>query len=394
VNAAIPFMPPRLRGAFHRLRTEGSGSARETAAVSLGVFIGCLPLYGLHLLICWTVGFALGLNRLKMYLAANISNPFVAPWLVFAEIQTGAWLRRGAFHSLSRETIVSTGIGVFGMDALVGSVFVGGVLALLAGTGTYALVRGSGRDPMYADLVRRASDRYLAGSITAWEFARGKLRMDPVYRAALCPDILPPGGTLLDIGCGQGLTLALLVEARRAFIERRWPASWPEPPQFDRMIGIETRPRPAASARKALDGAAEVVHADARTLTIEPARAVLLLDVLQLLESNEQEALLGSVASRLDPAGVVLIREADPAVGWRFTAVRVGNGLKALVFRTRGTQTFNPRSQAEWRDCFARHGFLSETRPMADRTPFANVLFRLTLAADESARFVRPALPA
>ena len=58
------------------------------------------------------------------------------------------------------------------------------------------------------------------------------------------------------------------------------------------------------------------------------------------------------------------------------------------------SQTFNPRTQAEWRDCFARHGFLSETRPMGDSTPFANVLFRLTRAADESARTVQPALPA
>ena len=319
-------MPSRVRGAFHRLRTEGAGSVRETAAVSLGVFVGCLPLYGLHLVICWTVGFALGLNRLKMYLASNISNPFVAPWLIFAEVQIGAWLRRGSFHSLSRQTVMSTGIGVFGIDALVGSLFVGGVLAVLAATGTYALVRGSGRDPLFADLVRRTSDRYLAGSITAWEFARGKLRMDPVYRAALSPDLLPPGGTLVDIGCGQGLTLALLVEARRAFIEHRWPAAWPEPPRFDRLVGIETRPRPAAIARRALDGDAEVVHADVRTLTIEPARAVLLFDVLHLLQSDDQEALLGALAARLDPAGVVLIREADPAVGWRFTAVRVGNG--------------------------------------------------------------------
>ena len=52
-------LPPRLRGMFGRLRTEGAGAARETAAVSLGVFIGCLPLYGLHLLICWTLGWPL-----------------------------------------------------------------------------------------------------------------------------------------------------------------------------------------------------------------------------------------------------------------------------------------------------------------------------------------------
>jgi uncharacterized protein (DUF2062 family) len=215
---------------FHRLRTEGDGPVRETAAFSLGVFIGCLPLYGLHLLICWTVGFALGLNRLKMYLAANISNPFVAPWLIFAEVQMGAWLRRGSFHSLSRQTIMSTGIGVFGMDAVVGSVFVGGVLAVLAGAGTYALVRGSGRDPMFADLVRRTSDRYLGGSVTAWEFARGKLRMDPVYRATLSPDILPPGGTLLDIGCGR---------------DRRWRCSLRLAGRSSSTAGSSSRRSPA-----------------------------------------------------------------------------------------------------------------------------------------------------
>ena len=84
-----------LRRLFHHLRTEGAGAGRETAAVALGVFIGCLPIYGLHLLICWIAGLLLGLNRLKMYLAANVSNPLVAPWLIFAEVQAGAWLRRG-----------------------------------------------------------------------------------------------------------------------------------------------------------------------------------------------------------------------------------------------------------------------------------------------------------
>src|SRR6476660_7317340 len=119
----------QLRRLFQGLRTEGAGVARETAAVALGVFIGCLPLYGLHLPICWVLGFVLGLNRLKMYFAANVSNPFIAPWLLFAEVQIGAWMRRGTFHAITRDSITSAGLAVLGMDALVGSVFVGALLA-------------------------------------------------------------------------------------------------------------------------------------------------------------------------------------------------------------------------------------------------------------------------
>lgn len=391
-----------MRRVFTGLRTEGSGPVRETAAIALGVFIGCLPVYGFHLLMCWAAGILFGLNRIKLYLAANISNPFVAPWLIFAEVQAGAWVRRGSFHSLSREHLASTGVAVFGIDALVGSLVVGGILAAIAAGGTYSLVRESGTERWFAELVRRAADRYIASSITAWEFARGKLRIDPAYRAVLSPDLLPGGRTLVDVGCGQGLTLALLAEARQACEEGRWPDGWPPPPQFDRMIGIESRARVAAIARAALLGAAEIVDADARAIDLEPAHAVLLFDVLHLLKHDEQEALLAALARRLEPSGVLLVREADPGGGWRFVAVRLGNRLKAVLFGTSKQQAFCPRPQAEWRACFARLGFDSDVRPMGEGTPFANVLFRLTVTArhragqapDAAAPHRRPAPPA
>ena len=350
---------------------------RETAAVALGVFIGCLPVYGFHLLMCWTVGFAFGLNRLKMYLAANISNPLMAPWLLLAEVQAGAWLRRGSFHPLTLERLKTTGAAVFGMDLLIGSVFVGVALASLAAAATYAVVRGSGLDRHFAELVRRAADRYAGASIAAWEFARGKLGSDPIYRAALSSGVLTSGGTLVDVGCGQGLTLALLAEARRVVDEGTWPHGSPPPPRFERMAGIETRRRVASLARAALDGDAEIIEGDARTLAMTRASAVLLFDVLHLMRPEEQEALLTETAARLEPGGVVLVREADASGGWRFTAVRLGNRLKAIVFRTRH-QSFHARTAAEWRECFTRSGFRAEAHPMGGATPFANVLFRLT----------------
>ena len=84
-------------------------------------------------------------------------------------------------------------------------------------------------DREFMDVVRAASNRYRGMGQTAWRFARGKLWNDRVYRHVLCHEGLPSGGTLLDIGCGQGLSLALFTEARRRFEAGAWPAR-AEPP--------------------------------------------------------------------------------------------------------------------------------------------------------------------
>ena len=379
----------RLRRLFYGLRTEGAGTVRETLAVGLGVFIGCLPVYGFHLLLCWAIGSALGLNRLKVYLAANISNPLVAPWLVAVEIQVGAWMRRGSFHSLTPHSLTPraierAGLAMFGGDLLLGSLFVGGALAAAAAGWTYATRRGCAADGGFTALVCRASDRYVRTSVTAWEFARGKLRNDPVYRATLAPGVLASGGTLLDIGCGQGLTLALLAEAGRTFDAGAWPPDWPAPPRFERMAGVEVRHRVAALAREALEGDADIIDADARLIALDRARAIVCFDVLQLMRPAEQDALLAALAARLEPGGVMLVREVDASAGWRFTAVGLGNRLTAVACG-RWRQEFHPRTAAGWRACFMRHGFRVDVRRMDEGTPFANVLFRLTAEPDASA---------
>src|ERR1051325_5836525 len=172
----------RFRRAIYELRTEGQGVRRETAAVGLGVFVGCLPIYGLHLAICWGLGRLFGLNRLKMYVAANISNPLVAPWLVVAELTIGAWLRRGSLLALTPHAMKAAGAVAVGADLIVGSLVVGAALAGAAARRArlrrWALCaaprRVGGRILNFMDVVRGASDRYVGTSITAWEFARGK----------------------------------------------------------------------------------------------------------------------------------------------------------------------------------------------------------------------------
>jgi uncharacterized protein (DUF2062 family) len=364
-----------LRRTFYDLRTEGQGRVREACAIGVGLFIGCTPFYGFHILLCWIVGRLLRLNRLNVYLAANVSNPIVAPLLVFAELQTGTWLRTGSFLALTLESVRSTTAWQIGTDLLLGSAVVGGVLGVTGGLATYVALGGGARDPFFDRLARAAADRYVTTSITAWEFARGKLRGDPVYRDVLLGGWLPSGGRLVDIGCGQGLMLALLAEAE-LFERAGTEPTGQRLPRFDRLVGVELRPHRARLARAALGADAEILESDARTISAGACRVVLLFDVLHMMPRHDQDALLATAVGALEPGGVILVREADASAGWRFQAVRIGNRLTAL---TSGAwrQTLAFRTVGEWRECFSRHGLEVEGAPASAGTPFANHLFRL-----------------
>jgi SAM-dependent methyltransferase len=165
------------------------------------------------------------------------------------------------------------------------------------------------------------------------------------------------------------------------------------------MTGIELRPRVAAFAREALAGDADIVALDARQADLPPADVVLLFDVLHLMPLADQEAMLQSLVASLRPQGVLVIREADAAAGWRFTVVRLGNRLKAIgVGRPR--QTFHFRASHEWLELFARLRLTAEVRQMGQGTPFGNVLFRVTGASATTGSIPRdaesshrPALP-
>jgi SAM-dependent methyltransferase len=355
------------------LRTEGGSRARDAWAVGLGLFIGFSPLIGLHLGICLLVGWLLGLNRVKLYLSANLANPLIMPFILFAEVQTGAWLRQGHAYEMTMAELQTMDVWHFGQDLFVGSLIVGAIAGALVGALTFATLGRAFRDPEYGALVKTASDRYLACGITAWEFARGKLRRDPIYRQVVTSGLLPVRGRLLDVGCGQGLTLAIVAAASAAARAGAWPSAWAAPPRDLTLTGVELRPRIAQMAQDALGAEATVYQQDARSLAPEPSDAIVVFDVLHLLSASDQEALLAALIARLAPGGRLLVREADAAGGWRFRAVRFGNWLTAMSQR-RWHPAFHFRSAEEWRALLQRLGLDARTQPMGDGTPFANVL--------------------
>jgi len=351
------------------MRTEGAG--REAASVGTGMFVGCLPVYGFHLAIVLLLGRVLRLNRLLMYAAANISNPLAAPALILGEIQLGAWLRRAEVHALTLHAVRDTSPWTFGGDLVLGSLVVGAGLGLLGALLTHAATAGARTaDAGFQQLAGRVADRYLPKSVTAWEFARGKLLSDPVYQYVANGSVLTAGHTLLDVGCGQGLMLGLLVELRRTAAR----TSERTPFMFDRFIGIELRPRIAALARAALDGDAEVLEADIRKSEIPRAHAVLAFDVLHMLSEADQERLVPRLVEALEPGGAILVREVDAGGGWRFRLVHLGNRLKAVATGHWG-QRFAFRTAAGWAALLEHAGLDVRAMPMNERTPFANMLF-------------------
>lgn len=377
-----PRTPGRLYRAIYQLRTEGASRARDAWAVGIGLFIGFSPLIGLHLGICLLVGWLFGLNRMKLYLAANLANPLIMPFILFTEVQTGAWLRRGHVYELSMSAFTGADIWHFGQDLIIGSIVCGAIVGGAAGLLTFATLGRAFRDPEFSALVKAASDRYLASGITAWEFARGKLRNDPVYRQLVTGGVLPQRGRLLDVGCGQGLSLAIIAAAANAARHGQWSSSW-RPAPIDLMLtGVELRPRVALMAQEALVDVATVHRQDARALVDngDPNDVILLFDVLHLMSAADQESLLRTLIDSLSPGGRLLVREADASGGWRFRMVRAGNWLTAMSQR-RWRPTFHFRSREEWRELMTRLGLQVQAQPMGEGTPFANIL----LVADKPA---------
>lgn len=220
-------------------------------------------------------------------------------------------------------------------------------------------------DAYYARLSQAASAPYRAAGFFAWQFARGKLIGDPVFRHLLEAACIAQDARVLDLGCGQGLLAALLSVAPGMRI-----ASY---------RGIELMARDVARAHRALGAHCGVEPGDIRRADFDSADVVVILDVLHYMARAEQDAVLRRVRDALAGGGVLLLRVGDAAAGLPFAFSNWVDWAVVLA-RGHGATRFHCRSVAQWRSALEALDFEVQAEPMSQGTPFANVLMRARIA--------------
>ncbi|MBI2895496.1 MAG: DUF2062 domain-containing protein [Deltaproteobacteria bacterium] len=360
-----------FRELWTHLKTEHTSSGRLVAAVGVGVFIGTLPFYGFHFFICVAVAWLFGLNKVTTYLAANISNPIVSPFLIFGSVQLGERMLHGSFLSLTVEGLEHAGPARFFGSWLAGGVALGALLGLVGGALTFAATTGRRRRERAARAAdpfmmahSRTAPRYLPCGRVAHGYVKRKLLLDPVYRSLV--DRIAPDASVLDVGCGRGqfaVLLALMGPARS-------------------VKGLDWDARKIDMARTAAQGLARAsfeVCDLSRGLPREPAAAdaVLLIDVLHYLEPAAQDALLSDLATRLGPSGTLFVRDVDAAAGWRYRVTALEERIFTGMRFNRG-RGLHFRPIAEMQALLEGKGLVCKVQPMWQGTPFANVLLTAT----------------
>lgn len=228
-------------------------------------------------------------------------------------------------------------------------------------------------DSLTARLIHAAARRYRTSGVFQCEFVRGKLLHDPLYFALLHADLLPRRGRLIDLGCGRGILLALLRTAANFYNSDDWEPHAPAPPLELALTGVDIRPAHVAVAQAALDDNAKIEIGDLSIYQPEPCEVATLFDALHYLARPEQYGLIERIAHALRPGGLLLIREADAAAGMRHFATRCSERLSAIG-RGHARQRHHYRSLQDWTALLEGLGFAVAARPMANGTPFSNVL--------------------
>ena len=152
----------------------------------------------------------------------------------------------------------------------------------------------------------RLSKNYIyKGPIVEW-YMRVKVKMEDNYR--LFESLLPKKGTITDIGCGYGFLpymLAFTSEERT-------------------VIGTDYDEEKIAVAANCFSRNERISFfaADATECELPASDAFVMSDILHYLPAAQQEKLISKCISKLNPNGMILIRDADSSMSKRHWGTR------------------------------------------------------------------------
>jgi len=287
---------------------------RFALSLAVGLWVGCLPLYGAHFFLCAALTLPLRLNLLLAYAAAHISIPPTLPLLWFLALQLGSLALSGEWLPLAFSEFTVSRAVELGQRLFVGSLLLGAVLGTVGGFASYFILRvASARSaaPSPAVLVEaavlRTARRYAEAKPAMRYYVRFKLLLDPLAEqlAAAFRRFVPRPTperplSVLDAGTGRGQYVLLLHELGLVS----------QSTAFDHdaeKIAV------AAGAKVDLPATFEV--RDLRHGPYPPCDVVLLLDVLHYLSAAEQQEVVALAASALVPGGHMIVRETDRGAG-------------------------------------------------------------------------------
>jgi uncharacterized protein (DUF2062 family)/SAM-dependent methyltransferase len=358
----------KIREAWRRLRGGDLTPARAAASVAVGLAIGVTPLYGFHLPLVIAICLPLGLDTPIAYLAANISLPFIAPFLTMAEIEIGSKLLTGAWLTLTREGLRQYGIKPFLREIIVGTIVLSPLTASVGAVLTFSiasLFRKAPPPDSFEAIVDRVAERYARGSKFTRGYVRSKMNGDPVVRTLLDLSKAASFGDVCDVGCGRGQLALMLLEAKTA----------------TRVTGFDWDQAKVDEATRAAESLeAAFFKGDLRSQEITACDTALLLDVLHYLTTREQDALLERVVA--STGKTIFVRELDPDRGWRSAVTRFQERVTTRLGVNRGARVLL-RPISEITSVLEKNGFDVRVAPCWAGTPFSNVLVTATRRLSE-----------
>lgn len=377
------FAREELRRVWADIRGGDMSPQRIALSVLFGTFVGCLPIFGLHLPIVLLVSLRLRLDGALAYVAANVSNPLMAPFLFAGEVQLGAYLIEGEVPSIAKLQMQDA-LTKFPKYLALGAPVMGVALGLLLALAAWLVTLGKRRlfgakhrrpytlpanAPAWVKAAERVASRYAPpedvspAAKAQFNYVRIKLLTDPIAKlvADFAGDAQGSLGEVFDIGTGRGQLPILLVELGRA--TRSAGVDWD-----DKKIKDGAR---AAALSPALPIA--LAQGDARTADVPPADTVLLIDLLHYFQIAEQDEILRRAARAVRPGGRLLVREADTERGWRSSATLLEERVFTFLRFNRGERVkFRPAR--ELAALMEQEGLTTRVEPAWGKTPFSNVL--------------------